>query len=107
MLYEETEHYTSRRYRTPIIHGIAVIQWETSSFFTYEEEVGGEPVAAGETPPPFLLAPRLPSRASPTPHRIVSAVPAHLDAAPPRPAYCWSARLTHVRLALSPHRRRW
>jgi hypothetical protein len=30
-----------------------IIQWETAAFFTYESEVGGEPIPIGAEPPPF------------------------------------------------------
>ena len=28
-------------------------QWETAAFFTYESEIGGEPIPIGAEPPPF------------------------------------------------------
>ena len=30
-----------------------IIQWETAAFYTYESEIGGEPIPVGAEPPPF------------------------------------------------------
>ena len=52
-MWEESRHFTARRYRGPAPKDLATIQWETAAFFTYESEINGRPVGPDEKPPRY------------------------------------------------------